>query len=139
MARHIRSPRLEGRSFRLGAWLVDPILGKISRGGVTVRLEPRAMDVLVHLAENSTELVTRRRLMAEVWGASEVSDNTLTRVISDLRRALDDDARNPRFVETIHRRGYRMLRVPQPVEPDRRRSWSARERSWSEASDSILH
>jgi len=139
MARRIHSPYLKDRPFRLGGWLVDPALGRIFRGDVAVRLEPRAMDVLVSLAENATELVTRHQLKDEVWGESEISDNSLTRVISDLRRALNDDARSPRFVETIHRRGYRMLRVPRPVGPDHRRSWSARERFWSEPSDSILH
>jgi DNA-binding winged helix-turn-helix (wHTH) protein len=121
--------------FRLGKWLIDPTLLRIFQGDATVHLELRAMDVLIKLAEQATNLVTRQQLMDEVWGPSGVSDNTLTRAIADLRSALGDDARQPSYIETIHRRGYRLLQKPRPTKGPRERSWSARDRIWATTSD----
>ncbi len=125
-------PGLSESPFRLGDWLVDPSLGRIFRGETTVHLELRVMDVLVCLAGHSTGVVPRRQLMTEVWGAADISDNTLTRAIADLRVALHDDARHPSYIETIHRRGYRSLQTPRPLAAKRQRSWSARDRIWTE-------
>jgi len=131
MSRESRSHHLGHSPFRLGEWLVDPTLGRIFRGDAMVHLELRAMDVLVNLAEHATDLVTRRQLMDEVWGPAGVSDNTLTRAIADIRSALDDDARHPSYIETIHRRGYRLMQTPRPLAAKRQRSWSARDRIWT--------
>jgi DNA-binding winged helix-turn-helix (wHTH) protein len=135
MAPGIQSPRLKDSPFRLGEWLVDPTLSRIFRGDDAVHLEIRAMDVLVCLAENAPNLLTRHQLIDEVWGATTISDNTLTRVIADVRGALNDDARYPTYIETIHRRGYRMLQIPRSQEFERQQSWSARDRVWSTTLD----
>ncbi|MDH3451356.1 MAG: winged helix-turn-helix domain-containing protein, partial [Gammaproteobacteria bacterium] len=73
------------------------------------RVEPKVMDVLVALAENAGEVVSRDALIDEVWHTTFVSDEVLSRCISLLRRALKDDPRAPRFIETIPRRGYRLI------------------------------
>jgi len=96
-------------AFQLGEWLVDPILGRLTRGDTTVHLQIKVMEVLVCLAANASNLVTRRQLIESVWGAETISDNTLTHAIAELRAALGDDARNPAYIETIHRRGYLLL------------------------------
>ncbi len=101
--------------FRLGEWLVQPSLNRISRGDSTVSLELKVMAVLVCLAERPGELVTRQDLIDTVWAVEYISEKTLTRAIVELRRALGDDAREPSYVETIHRRGYRLLATPSPV------------------------
>ncbi len=101
--------------FRLGDWLVQPSLNRISRGGSTVSLELKMMAVLVCLAEHPGELVTRQDLIDTVWAIEYISEKTLTRAIAELRRALGDDARQPSYIETIHRRGYRLLATPSPV------------------------
>jgi DNA-binding winged helix-turn-helix (wHTH) protein len=106
-------------SFQLGEWLVDPILGRITHGDTTVRLEIKVMDVLVCLAANASNLVTRRQLRESVWGTETVSDNTLTHAITELRAALGDDARNPAYIETIHRRGYLLLAPVGDPDPER--------------------
>ncbi len=72
------------------------------------------MDVLVCLAERAGEVVTRQEIVDRVWATEFISDNTLTHAVTELRNALGDDARNPSFIETIHRRGYRLIA---PVEP----------------------
>ena len=100
--------------FRLGPWLVEPSLNRVSRDGTTIQLELKVMDVLVCLAERAGQMVTRFEVIDRVWATEFIADNTLTRAINQIRTALGDDARNPSFIETIHRRGYRLM-VPVTV------------------------
>ena len=100
---------LAGSTFRLGEWTVEPNLGRLTRDGTTVDLELKVMDVLLCLAMRPRVLVTRQDLIDTVWATEYISDNTLTHAIAELRSALGDDARNPSYIETIHRRGYRLL------------------------------
>ena len=95
--------------FRLGDWLVEPSLNRISRGDSTIPLELKVMQVLVCLAENAGDLVSRQQLTDTVWATEFISDNTVTHAITELRNALGDDAKSPTFIETIHRRGYRLV------------------------------
>jgi hypothetical protein len=74
-----------------------------------VPLRPKAWALLRHLAERPGVLVTKEELHPAVWGDTVVSDDTLTRTMAEVRRALRDDARTPRFIETVHRRGFRFL------------------------------
>jgi DNA-binding winged helix-turn-helix (wHTH) protein len=98
--------------FRLGDWLVQPQLNRLSRpGGEDVQLEPKMMDVLVHLARSPGEVISRDALIDAVWPEVFISESVLTRAIAGLRRALGDDARSPRFIETIAKRGYRLIGV----------------------------
>lgn len=103
-------------AFRLDEWLVEPDLGLLSRHGEEVRLEIKIMDVLVYLARHASKVVTRQQIIDGVWDGGFISDNTLTHAIAELRRALGDDASNPEYVETIHRRGYRLLKQVTDVE-----------------------
>ncbi len=96
-------------SFTVGDWLVEPELGRLSHPGRTVQLELKVMALLVRLAASPGELVTRRDLLDTVWDGEFIADNTITHAVAELRRALGDDARHPMYVETIHRRGYRLL------------------------------
>lgn len=101
--------------FQLGPWLVRPNVNTITNNGTTVRLEPKVMEVLVCLAGHSGDPVSKEDLIKTVWPDAFVSDDALTRSVSELRRALDDDAREPRFVETIPKRGYRIVIPVRPV------------------------
>ena len=73
------------------------------------------MDLLVFFARYPRQVHSRQRLIEEVWQVRAVAENTLTHAVAELRRALGDDARKPKFIETIHRRGYRLLVKPEPV------------------------
>jgi len=95
--------------FRIGDWLVEPSLNRLSKDDATIQLELKVMDVLVCLAERAGEVVTRQEIVDRVWATEFISDNTLTHAVTELRNALGDDARNPSFIETIHRRGYRLI------------------------------
>ncbi len=106
--------------FRLGEWLVDPMANQVSQGTTTVQLEQRVMAVLLCLAEHAGDVVTRQRLVDSVWDEGFVADNTITHAVAELRKAFSDSARDPLFIETIHRRGYRLiapviLDAPQPI------------------------
>jgi DNA-binding winged helix-turn-helix (wHTH) protein/WD40 repeat protein len=95
--------------FRIGPWLVQPSLNLISQNGTTVHLEPKVMEVLVCLAQRAGEPVPREELIQTVWPGTFVTDDVLKRCISELRRVFEDDAREPRIIETIPKRGYRLL------------------------------
>ena len=94
--------------FRIGEWLVSPALNQISRDGMNARVEPKAMRVLVYLAEHPG-VVSKEQLISAVWPDVFVSDDVLPGCISALRKTLNDDARRPKIIETIHKGGYRLL------------------------------
>ncbi|HEX2464441.1 MAG TPA: winged helix-turn-helix domain-containing protein [Thermoanaerobaculia bacterium] len=101
--------------FRLGEWHAEPALNRIRRGDDEgVHLEPRVMSLLAYLAERGGEVVGKEELLREVWSGAFVEDVAVARSISALRHALGDDAASPRFIETIPKRGYRLIA---PVEP----------------------
>jgi DNA-binding winged helix-turn-helix (wHTH) protein len=95
--------------FRLAEWLVQPSLNRISHGDTIVQLEPKQMDLLVFLAEHSGEVVSKDAIADAVWRQKYYSEWVITRAVAALRRAFGDDAREPRFIETISKRGYRLL------------------------------
>ena len=91
---------------RFGRYQLDATQG-LRRGTQEVHLTPKSLGVLCHLAERPGRVVTKGELFAAVWSDAAVTDSALATCIQEIRRALDDDARAPRFVETVHRRGYR--------------------------------
>jgi DNA-binding winged helix-turn-helix (wHTH) protein/tetratricopeptide (TPR) repeat protein len=95
--------------FRIGPWTIEPKLNTISGGGRTLRLEPKVMQVLVLLAQHSHELVTKKQLMSAVWPDTFVTEDVLTRAISELRKAFGDDSRQSRVIQTIPKSGYRLI------------------------------
>jgi adenylate cyclase len=97
------------KSLKVGSWTVDPSLNSISSEGRTVRLEPKVMGVLLCLAQHPGETLSKEQLFQAVWPNIIVTEDVLKRCIAELRRAFDDDARNPRIIETISKRGYRLV------------------------------
>jgi len=97
------------RDFRAGAWHVRPESNELVSASATVRLEPRAMDVLALLAEHAGEVVSHDDLLARVWPGTFVAESGIFRVVSDLRRALGDTARAAQYIQTIPKRGYRLV------------------------------
>jgi DNA-binding winged helix-turn-helix (wHTH) protein/Tol biopolymer transport system component len=109
----MQAHRLPGANVRedfcVDGWLVQPDLNLISRDGTKVRLEPKVMQVFVCLAQRPGEALAKETLLREVWPDTFVTEDVLKRSISELRRALQDDARDPRLIETISKRGYRLV------------------------------
>jgi DNA-binding winged helix-turn-helix (wHTH) protein/TolB-like protein/Tfp pilus assembly protein PilF len=88
---------------------VAPASNELQRGLETVRLEPKAMDLLVVLAERAGKVVGREELLSAVWPGVVVGDEVLTQVVIKLRKALGDTPRTPEYIETISKRGYRLI------------------------------
>lgn len=99
----------EGARFSIANVRVDVARRSIDGPRGSFRVEPRVMDVLVALADRAPEPVSRDELIAGVWQGAFVTDGVLTRCISILRGLLGDDRGNPRFIETLAKRGYRLL------------------------------
>ena len=97
------------RQFTFGQVRFDSGTGELWHDGSVAKLTPRAAAVLCALAERAQQLVTKQELFDRVWAGRVVSDDALTSCIQELRGALKDDARRPRYIETRHRRGYRLL------------------------------
>jgi Tol biopolymer transport system component/DNA-binding winged helix-turn-helix (wHTH) protein len=95
--------------FRIGRWLVEPTLNRISQNGASRHLEPKVMQVLVCLTKAQGQVVSKQQLIEEVWKGTFVTDDVLTRSISELREAFGDDARDSRIIQTIPKQGYRLL------------------------------
>jgi TolB-like protein/DNA-binding winged helix-turn-helix (wHTH) protein len=94
---------------KVGDWHVDPASNQLSRNGVTTRLEPKAIEVLVFLARRAGRVVAREELLSAVWPGVIVGDDALTQAIIKLRKALGDEAHRPAYIETISKRGYRLI------------------------------
>lgn len=109
-----QDPSVGRGPFRLCDWLVEPSLNRLTRGQETSQLQPKIMDVLVCLARRSGEVVSKSDILDEVWQQEHVADSVLANAVASLRSELGDDARRPRYIETIAKRGYRLLA---PVEP----------------------
>lgn len=95
--------------FRVGDWIVHPGLNRIERSGEIRTLEPRSMDVLMFLAQRAGTTCSREQILDGVWGTRCVVDGVVTKIVSELRRALDDDAQVPSYLQTVSRRGYRLI------------------------------
>ena len=95
--------------FQVGEWTAQPTLNRLTRAGQEVRVEPKVMQVLETLAETPGDVVTRETLVARVWPGVFVSDDVLHRAIRELRRIFGDDSTNPTYIETIRKRGYRLI------------------------------
>ena len=102
-------------AFCLGDWRVEPAANALTRAGEEIHLEPKAMAVLVCLVEHAGRVVTRRTLVDRVWATDFIADSTLTHTVADIRRALGDDSRSPRFIETIPKNGYRLIAHPSEI------------------------
>jgi TolB-like protein len=109
MLRLASQEELVSGDFRVGAWLARPSLNTISKNGTDVRVEPKVMEVLVCLASCPGESISKETILKTVWPDTFVSDDALIRAISELRKAFGDDASKPRVIETIPKKGYRLL------------------------------
>lgn len=96
---------------RVGSWDFHPASGELRRRADVRRLEPRAARVLELLCNADGGVVSQEELIRDVWSGRTLSENSVAVVIGQLRKALGDDAREPRLIETIPKRGYRLVRT----------------------------
>ncbi len=150
---------LPARNFVVGEWLVEPDLDRVSRGGVFVHVRPKLMDLLVYLARNTGRTVPHGELLAEIWpGQPFMASTALPRCIAELRQTLGDRATGSTVIQTIPKRGYRLIagvgpapdplavHAPHPVGPlpslragDRVHGWWARARQFAARALGRMH
>jgi DNA-binding winged helix-turn-helix (wHTH) protein len=102
-------PAQRSPDFHLGGWFVQPSLNVIGQAGTVRHLEPQVMDLLAFLAAAGGRVVSKDDIIDAVWQGRFIADATLTRSIADLRRALGDDQQPHQYIETIPKRGYRLV------------------------------
>lgn len=95
--------------FRLGDCSVEPRLGQIERSDGVEHVTPKAMEILLCLVTHPEDLVEREELIRAGWGGGEGHDEALTRSIAELRHALGDHHDQPTYIQTVPRRGYRLV------------------------------
>lgn len=100
---------LETKSFKFDDFLLDPQEKVLLREGKLIPITPKAFQLLLELVRNHHHLLTKDDLLKRVWKDSFVEEGNLTFTIRLLRKALDDNSKNPRFIETITKRGYRFI------------------------------
>ncbi|MEM1180501.1 MAG: winged helix-turn-helix domain-containing protein, partial [Acidobacteriota bacterium] len=110
--------------FAVGDWRAHPLEGWIRRGHKTAQLRPKQMELLCFFAVRPGRLLSKEELLEGVWKETVVEDGALTRCLSELRRLLGDNAQNPSYIQTLPRRGYRLiaevLEQPTPAPPSLR-------------------
>ncbi len=96
-------------TYLIGKWTIEPTLNLVQCSDDARHLKPRAMDVLVHLLESPNEVVSINELLDRYWTKHTAEPRKIAKQINQIRNALDDDARNPFYIETIPKRGYRVI------------------------------
>src|SRR5215467_2034120 len=100
---------IEPRTCQFGDIYVDFSLMTVKRRGTVVAIEPKVFDLLRFLIANRDRVVTKNELLDGLWRGTFVAPNALTRAVAQLRKALGDDADEPRYIETVAKRGYRFI------------------------------
>ncbi len=108
--------------FRLGPWRIDPSAGTLrgkdgqAGGGERLeRLEPKTFEVLLALTDSPGLLVARSTILERAWGDTIIEEGAVSRAVAEIRKALGDDARAPRYIETLPKRGYRLIARVEPI------------------------
>jgi len=105
-----KSAEIKPKDFYIGSkWLIQPSLDRISDPVQDIQIPPKYMHVLVYLAEHAGRLVRREDLLDTIWKNTIVVEESLTRAISELRKLLGDDPKKPEIIETIPKKGYRLI------------------------------
>ncbi len=95
--------------FLVGEWLVQPQLNTLTLADTNCRVRPKSIDVLIYLARHQGEVVSKEELLRTLWPDTFVTDDTLISCIGELRKAFGDSTRDSRVIQTIAKRGYRLL------------------------------
>ncbi len=103
------APAAGADRLQVGDWFVEPALNQLKSAAGTVTLEPKVMSLLVYLAERPGQVVSREALLSAVWPGVVVGDDSLTQAVIKLRKALGDAPAAPTYLQTISKRGYRLV------------------------------
>jgi DNA-binding winged helix-turn-helix (wHTH) protein/tetratricopeptide (TPR) repeat protein len=101
--------------FRIGDYLVQPSLNRITRGEAVTHVRPQVMDVLVSIVRGAGRPVSKEQILEEVWPGLYVVDSAVSRCVGEVRALLGDDLKSPTYIQNIPKRGYRLLRTVEPA------------------------
>lgn len=101
-----------------GEFSLDTARRKLSERGAPIHLTPKAFDLLVLLIDGRAKVLSKEEIHREIWGESVVDESNLAVLIADLRRALRDESKHPRFIKTVHRYGYGFVSDVTPEVPE---------------------
>jgi adenylate cyclase len=127
--------------FRLQDWLIEPDGCRVSRGNESTKLEPKVMDLLIYLAQRPGQVLSREELEQAIWTGTVVGYDALTSAIIKLRKALADNSRQPWLIETVAKKGYRLIAPVNPaisVSPELSRSAPTPATAWFRLLLSVL-
>lgn len=99
----------QAATLRVGDWSVNRLTGELARDGACLRLEERTLRLLTFMADHAGQVLSADELLTHAWPGVVVSPDSLYQAITLLRRQLGDDARNPTYIATVPRRGYRLV------------------------------
>jgi DNA-binding winged helix-turn-helix (wHTH) protein len=118
---------IDQRIYRFADVEVDPAQGCLRRNGQEQYLRQQTFQVLLYLLERRDQLVTKDELIERIWQGAAVTDNALAQCVTDIRRALGDDPRQPRLIKTIPKAGYRFIGLVEEAQRNGSVTLSARE------------
>ncbi len=90
---------------------------RIYRGKQIINLQPKCAELLLYLAERPGQVISKETLLQDIWNGRVVGEDVLTNCIRKLRKQLNDDAKSPKLIETINKKGYRMIAKVRPPRP----------------------
>lgn len=115
----MEADRLQPAPLCVGDWIIDPMSGDMSRGTDTTRLDERSLRLFLFLVEHAGQVLSADEILKQVWQGVIVTPDSIYQAITSLRRHLGDDTKNPAYIATVPRRGYRLIAKVGPViKPD---------------------
>ncbi|MEX0299424.1 MAG: transcriptional regulator, partial [Kordiimonas sp.] len=109
VAKHKLRTNRSMTAYRVGEWIVRPELNQMIKGENEVTIEPRVLSLLSCFAARAGEVLDRDLLIEEAWDGIIVSESTINHTVGVLRRALGDKARDPKYIQTVAKKGYRLV------------------------------
>ncbi|HEX6177415.1 MAG TPA: winged helix-turn-helix domain-containing protein, partial [Thermoanaerobaculia bacterium] len=97
------------RGFAFGPFTLDPAGAELRRGGEPIALRPKCFDLLVYFVQHPGRVISKDELMREIWGDVIVDEGTINRTVTALRASLGDESDDPRYIQTVPRRGYKFI------------------------------
>jgi DNA-binding winged helix-turn-helix (wHTH) protein/Tfp pilus assembly protein PilF len=104
------------KAYRFGSFTLESSSYRLLKKNAVIQVSPKVIDLLLYLVARPSVLVPKEDLFKALWPDVAVTDNALTQAVSELRQALGDDPANPKFVQTVARRGYRFIAPVDPVD-----------------------
>ncbi len=105
-------------SFKIGEWIIEPELDRVKNGSDQISLQPQVMQLLVFLAQHQGEVISIDEMIESVWQGKPMTSGSVYNSLNAIRKAFDDNPKQPRYIETIPTKGYRLITPVSFIEAD---------------------